>query len=73
MILPERVFGRSGREEDLLGTRELADHVRHMGPQLGAEVVRRVVPGAKDDVAEDRLAGDGVGATDHGRLGHGRV
>src|SRR5688500_14488661 len=64
-------LGQVGREHDLLRSRELADHLGDVLPQLAPEVVGGVEAGPQDDVAEDRLAGERIGAADDRRLRHG--
>ena len=72
MILPLRVLGSSSVKATAFG--------RAMGPSFLATCWRTSsassgwgVAAPQDDVADDRLAGDGVGGTDHGGLGDRRV
>ena len=73
MILPDRVFGRSGMNISVLGFAIGLILVDDVLAQLIAERRRRLVAEAQDDEGVDRLARDRVGAADDGRLGDRRV
>ena len=68
MILPERVFGRSSADDDLLRPGELADLLGDVVAQLARSRPRSPSPSG-DDEGDDRLAGQLVGDADHGGLG----
>ena len=69
MIFPERVFGRSAREHDAVGDRELADLLRHPFLELLLESVGPADAIAQTHERHQRLALHVVRDADHGRLG----
>ena len=73
MILPERVFGRSGVKSSMPGPGELADLGGHVADQLVAQRVRLLDAVARDHEDRDLLAPDRVGRADGRGLRDGRV
>ena len=75
MILPERVFGRPGRDEDPVRSGDRADRLAHLLLERAHQLLR--IPGLElrrdEDVGEDAGALDVVREADHRRLGDRRV
>src|SRR5439155_13388207 len=59
-----------GGEHDRLGTCDRADRLYDMLAELFRQLLASLVSTAKSDEGEDRLSGDRVLTSDHGRYGH---
>ena len=73
MILPERVFGRFGRELDQIGRGDRTDLLAHPVGEFLAQLFGRLLAGHQRDIGVDALAFDVVRIADHGGLRHFRM
>ena len=73
MILPERVFGRPGRELDEVGRGDRADLLAHPGDQLLAQRLGRLDARHQRDIGVDALPLDVVRIADDRRFRHLRM
>ncbi len=71
MILPERVFGQFGSEQNVVGAGDCADFVRDMGFELPRQFRGAVNAFFEGDKSGDGLAFDFMGAANHGGFGDG--
>ena len=73
MILPERVFGRPGRELDQVRRGDRADLLAHPGDELLAQFLRGLLAGHQRHIGVDALALDVVRIADDRGFRHLRV